>query len=59
MGLQCPPMPYFATFCALAKSFISAGKSGEPGKSQHIAPFNGSQMVVEIQGSYYRFQPPS
>ena len=59
MSLQCPPTPRFAAFCALAETSIFAEKPEELGKSRHIAPLNGSQMVVEIWGSYYQFHLPS
>ena len=59
IGLQCLTRRRFAAICALGKSYISAGKPGEPGKSRQIAAMDGSQMVVEISGSYYRFHLPS
>ena len=54
IGLQCLTRRRFAAICAPGKSYIPAGKPGEPGKSRQIEAMDGSQMVVEIQKVYYR-----
>ena len=54
IGLQCLTRRHFAAICDLGKSYISAGKPGEPGKSRQIAAMDGSRMVVENLEGYYR-----